>query len=97
MVFFSEPQCFFFNLLMDSGWPASLGRFRQISNQVGRHYFKELLKLQRLDINVATPSPPSPQQELLSFFGDFKMTNPLRIGSEGFSKVENLAIYRQEK
>ncbi len=45
----------FFNLLMGSGWRASLGRFRQISSS-WRHYFKELLKLQPGDINVATPS-----------------------------------------
>jgi hypothetical protein len=48
-------QFFFFNFLMDQGWQTSLGRFRQISPGWW-HYFKKLLKLEPVDINVATPS-----------------------------------------
>ncbi len=55
-VLWATHQCFFFNLLMGSGWRASLGRLIQISSS-WRHYFKELLKLQPGDINVAIPSP----------------------------------------
>jgi hypothetical protein len=48
-------QIIFFNFLMEQGWQTSLGRFRQITPG-WRHYFKKLLKLEPVDINVATPS-----------------------------------------
>jgi len=54
-------------------WRASLGRLSQISPG-WRHYFKELLKLKPVDINVATASlPPSPQKtNLQSLLRNFK-------------------------
>lgn len=48
-------QFIFFNFLMEQGWQTSLGRFRQTS-QGWRHYFKKLLKLEPVDINVPAPS-----------------------------------------
>jgi hypothetical protein len=68
-------------------WQIFLGEFKQIS--LGwQHYLKKLLKLQAIDIRVATPSP---KKQFVVGFRLFKMKFSffsLYISSHGFQKVK---------